>query len=101
MDRRDLLRLLPAGAALGAGGLLAGRGLGQEKTDAAKPETTRGLPPLKITDVRTIMTAPDRIRLVIVKVLTSEPGLYGLGCATFTQRALTVQTAVDKYLRPF
>jgi mannonate dehydratase len=55
---------------------------------------------LKITDISTILTAPDRIRLVIVKVSTSEPGLYGLGCATFTQRAYAVQTAVQKYLKP-
>lgn len=60
-----------------------------------------GLPPLKITDVRTICTAPDGIRLVIVKVLTSEPGLYGLGCATFTQRPLAVVAAVEQYLKPF
>ena len=38
---------------------------------------------------------------MIVKVSTSEPGLYGLGCATFTQRACVVQTAVEKYLKPF
>jgi mannonate dehydratase len=56
---------------------------------------------LKITDVRTVLTAPAGIRLVVVKVLTNEPGLYGLGCATFTQRARVVETAVDKYLRPF
>jgi mannonate dehydratase len=56
---------------------------------------------LKITDVKTILTAPAGIRLVVVKVMTSEPGLYGLGCATFTQRARAVETAVDKYLKPF
>jgi mannonate dehydratase len=68
------------------------------------PQTSaapRGLPPLKITDIRTILTAPNGIRLVVVKVFTSEPGLYGLGCATFTQRALVVQTAVEQYLKPF
>ncbi len=56
---------------------------------------------LKITDVKTILTAPAGIRLVVVKVQTSEPDLYGLGCATFTQRARVVATAVDHYLRPF
>lgn len=101
MDRRGLLRLVPAGTALGCAGLLAGRGRGGEKDVQEKKPTPPGLPPLKITDVRAIMTAPDRIRLVVVKVLTSEPGLYGLGCATFTQRALAVQVAVDKYLKPF
>jgi mannonate dehydratase len=69
--------------------------------EQGKDESRRGLPPLKITDVRTILTAPSGIRLVIVKVMTSEPGLYGLGCATFTQRANVVQTAVEKYLKPF
>ena len=59
------------------------------------------LPALKITDVRTILTAPAGIRLIVVKILTTEPGLYGLGCATFTQRARVVETAVDRYLKPF
>ncbi|HLZ30824.1 MAG TPA: enolase C-terminal domain-like protein [Chloroflexota bacterium] len=56
---------------------------------------------LRITRVKAICTAPDGIRLVIVKVETSEPGLYGLGCATFTQRPLVVVTAVEQYLEPF
>ncbi len=56
---------------------------------------------LTIRDVRTILTAPAGIGLVVVRVETSEPGLYGLGCATFTQRARVVETAIDKYLRPF
>ena len=59
------------------------------------------VPALRISRVKAICTAPDGIRLVIVKVETSEPGLYGLGCATFTQRPLAVVTAVEQYLEPF
>ena len=55
---------------------------------------TGGLPAIRITDVKTILTAPDRIKLVVVKIETSEPGLYGVGCATFTQRPLAVATAI-------
>ncbi len=54
-----------------------------------------------IRDVRTILTMPSYSRLVIVKVETSEPGLYGVGCATFTQRHLTVHSAVEDFLKPF
>jgi len=55
---------------------------------------------LTIRAIRTIMTAPRGLRLVVVKVETSEPGLYGLGCATFTQRHLAVRAAIDDYLAP-
>ena len=101
MRRRDLLKLFPAGAAMGVGGAFAGQEVGQEKQAKEVAAKVNGLPPLKITNVKTILTAPDRTRLVVVKVETSEPGLYGLGCATFTQRAQVVHTAVEKYLKPF
>jgi mannonate dehydratase len=39
--------------------------------------------------------------MVMVKVTTSEPGLVGYGCATFTQRAYAVKNAIEAYLRPF
>ena len=57
--------------------------------------------PITIKDVKTIVTQPAGSRLVIVKVITSEPGLYGLGCATFTQRFHAVHTAIEKHLKPF
>ena len=54
-----------------------------------------------IKDVQTITTQPAGSRLIIVKIITSEPGLYGLGCATFTQRYNAVVTAMEKHLKPF
>ena len=55
----------------------------------------------KIKNVKVIMTEPENIRLVIVKIETSEPGLYGVGCATFTQRPSLVKLAIEEYLAPF
>ncbi|MEC7836543.1 MAG: enolase C-terminal domain-like protein [Chloroflexota bacterium] len=56
---------------------------------------------LTIRNVRTIFTEPDNIRLVIVKIETNEPEIYGIGCATFTQRPTPVMAAVEDYLKPF
>jgi mannonate dehydratase len=64
------------------------------------PYAQAGKAPVRIRDVRVICTAPDDIRLVIVKIETSEPGLHGLGCATFTQRPLAVVSAIEHYLKP-
>jgi mannonate dehydratase len=62
----------------------------------------RGLPSPLIKDIRVITTQPvDRIRLVVVKILTDQDGLYGYGCASFTTRADLVVPAVEKYLKPF
>ena len=57
--------------------------------------------PITIKDVEVILTQPQGSRLIIVKVITSEPGLYGLGCATFTQRYHAVVAALEKHLIPF
>ncbi len=56
---------------------------------------------ITIQDVQVIMTQPLTQRMVVVKIITSEPGLYGLGCATFTQRFQAVAAAVEHHLKPF
>jgi mannonate dehydratase len=60
--------------------------------------------PPTIRDVRVILTSPGsgsiQKRLIVVKIETSEPGLYGLGCATFTQRHSAVATVVRDFLAP-
>ena len=57
--------------------------------------------PITIEDVQVILTQPGTCRLAIVKVITSEPGLHGLGCATFTQRIHAVAAAIEKHLKAF
>src|SRR5215203_4671184 len=55
---------------------------------------------MRITKVRAIITAPESLGLVIVRVDTDVPGLYGLGCGTFTWRCTLVAQAVEEYLDP-
>jgi mannonate dehydratase len=105
MKRREVLRRMSEGtlAAAGGGLLLGTRVDAQQPAPAAPavPPAPKGLPAIRIKDVQTVLTAPNRIRLVVVKVVTDQAGLYGWGCATFTQRAYVVQTAVEQYLKPF
>ncbi|MBV9266673.1 MAG: starvation-sensing protein RspA, partial [Acidobacteriaceae bacterium] len=61
----------------------------------------RGMPIPKIRDISVIATEPAGVRLALVKIQTDQDGLYGYGCATFTQRADLVVEAVNRYLRPF
>ncbi len=99
MDRRDVVK----GAGLGAAAALFGAWrAGRADAEETVPQASPHLGSLRITKVRPILTAPQGgIRLCVVKVETSEPGLYGLGCATFNQRPLAVKTAVEEYLDPF
>jgi len=98
MNRRNLMKSVGFGIAAGTLGIVSSR---DETLANEYAKATKGLPPLKITNVKAILTAPEGIRLCVVKVETSEPGLYGLGCATFNQRPLPVAAAVDEYLSPF
>lgn len=55
---------------------------------------------VKIEKVRVICTAPEGINLVVIRVETNQPGLYGLGCGTFAYRHLAVKNVVEEYLDP-
>lgn len=103
--RRDFLKGA-AGALGGAAfaGKLSGETLGPDADPSPAEEqaarATRGLPTPIIKDIKVITTQPTGARLVVVKVITNQDGLYGYGCATFTQRADLVTPAVEKYLKP-
>ena len=56
---------------------------------------------LQIRDIQTFLTQPNRVRLIIIKVLTTEPDLYGLGCATFAWRHKAVEAYMEHHLKPF
>ncbi|CAI8040424.1 D-galactonate dehydratase family member CLOBOL_02770, partial [Geodia barretti] len=54
-----------------------------------------------IRDIKVILTEPDGIRLVIVKVETSEPGPLRGRMRHLHAATLPVKVAVENYLRPF
>jgi len=65
------------------------------------PEVTTIKDKITIRNIKTFLTEPGNSRLVIVKIETSEPRLYGLGDATFTQRSTAVYSVINDYLKPF
>lgn len=95
VNRRVALRGIGLGSLAGGMGMM---GFPDKGLASNYQKATKALPPLKITNVKAIATQPHGIELIVVKVETSEPGLYGIGCATFRQRAHAVVTAIDKSL---
>src|SRR5882724_8633562 len=91
MNRRQLMR-----TALGATALLP------EAAAQEAAKRTAGLPPLSIKDVKVITTtAGGNYRWVFLKILTSEPGLYGIGSANNNFQTQAVITALEKHLKPW
>ena len=98
MKRRDLFNAVPAAASAAIAGVLAAPGPAAFAQDAAR---RGGMPPLTIKDIRLIRTAPDDSNWTIVKVITSEPGLYGLGSATHQEVPAAAQAYIETRLKPF
>lgn len=94
LQRRHFLKCIAGAGLLGVTTPLTSA---QEQVSRA----TRGMPAPRIKDISVIECQPAGVRLTVVKITTDQDGLYGYGCATFTQRADLVKPAVEKYLKPF
>src|ERR1700759_4858194 len=95
MRRREFFRTAMASSAAAA--LLSQKEAAAQETSA---RAARGMAMPKIKDIKVIECAPKGSRLDVVKIITDQDGLYGYGCATFTQRADLIKPAVDLYLKP-
>src|SRR5258708_40252672 len=87
MRRRDYFKTMAlAGAAFSP--------VGEQFLTAQEVAARRGIPPVKITKIRTIQTRPSA-GWTIVKIETSEPGLDGIGSAGDFFRPGTIPPAVE------
>jgi mannonate dehydratase len=90
MNRRDILK-----------GILAAPAVSAAAAQEAARRTT-GLPPLTIKDVKVIPTsAGGSYRWVFLKIITSEPGLTGIGSANNHYQPFAVAAALEKHLKPW
>ena len=92
IHRRNFLKSIAAAGVVGAAALPL---CAQEQAARA----SRGMPAPRIKDISVIECQPQGVRLTVVKITTDQDGLYGYGCATFTQRADLVKPAVERYLQ--
>jgi mannonate dehydratase len=93
MERRNFIKSFA-----GAGALAVAPRMAAADEQAAR--FTHALPIPRIKDISVIECEPSGVRLTVVKIATDQDGLYGYGCATFTQRADLVKPAVERYLKP-
>jgi len=98
-NRRHALKLLAGGGA-GATALTSMLGAVPDPLEAAQTATRRGLPRLKITDIKVIKTQVGNTHMTNAKVLTSEAGLYGVGCGGHAERQLLVADTIEQFLKP-
>ena len=105
MNRRHALqhffRGVGATAVLGAGRqALAAELERPEPIEVAQAAARRGLPPVKITDVKVILTEVEGARFCNVKVMTDEPGLYGVGDGNHAERVDLVGQTLNEFIKP-
>ena len=87
VERRELLKTILAAGAIPAANAVA--------------QSTAGMAPLTIKDVKIITTSGGRnYRWVFLKIITSEPGLYGIGTAGNHYQTQAVITALEQHLKP-
>src|SRR5260221_5309738 len=108
LNRRQALKLLAGGGAgataltrmAGGAGFASMLGAVPDPLEAAQATTRRGLPRLKITDIKVIRTQVGNNHMVNAKVFTSEAGLHGIGCGGHAERTLLVGETIEQYLKP-
>src|SRR5436305_13212439 len=62
----------------------------------------KGLAALTIKDVKVITANGGRgYRWVFLKIITSEPGLYGIGSANDNYQTQSVVSALEKHMKPW
>ena len=65
-------------------------------------KNTNGLPPLTIKDGKVITTnGGSHYRWIFLKIITSEPGLYGIGSANNNYETMAVVAALEEHLKPW
>lgn len=65
-------------------------------------QQANGTTPLTIKDVKIITTSGGgRYRWVFLKIITSEPGLYGIGTANNNYETMAVIAALESHLKPW